>query len=141
MAVDNVLPAEIATWLNDAITKKIVTAADLATVTAAVDYTMAYTLDTKPVKGLAAETQLIITAFSIDDAGDVTLTATILMGDTVKNGTIKGQIQLFAKATLDGEWAAADTQDTFTDGKMPLKPTGVTAPRFFKARLKTPFEN
>lgn len=141
VAVDNVLPAEIATWLNDAITKKIVTAADLATVTAAADYTMAYTLDTKPVEGLAAETQLIITAFSIDDAGDVTLTATIQMGDTVKDGTIKGEIQLLAKATLDGEWEAADTQKTFTEGKMPLKPTGVTAPRFFKARLKTPFEN
>ena len=141
VAVDNVLPAGIATWLNDAITKKIVTAADLATVTAAADYTMAYTLDTMPVEGLAAETQLIITAFSIDDAGDVTLTATIQMGDTVKNGTIKGQIQLLAKETLDDEWEAADTQTAFTDGKMPLKPTGVTAPRFFKARLKTPFEN
>ena len=141
VAVDNVLPAEIAAWLNQAIANKTVTAADLATVTAAADYTMAYTLDTKPVEGLAAETQLIITAFSIDDAGDVTLTATIQMGDTVKDGTIKGQIQLLAKATLDGEWEAADTQDTFTDGKIPLKPKDVTAPRFFKARLKTPFEN
>ena len=141
VAVDNVLPAEIATWLNDAISAGTVTAADLATVTAAADYTMAYTLDTKPVEGLAAETQLIITAFSIDDAGDVTLTATIQMGDTVKDGTIKGQIQLLAKETLDGEWEAADTQTSFTDGKMPLKPSGVTAPRFFKARLKTPFEN
>ncbi|MBR5587642.1 MAG: hypothetical protein IKW23_02185, partial [Kiritimatiellae bacterium] len=82
-----------------------------------------------------------ISAFSIDANGDITLTASIKMGDTVKEGTIKGQIQLLAKATLDGEWEAADTQDTFTDGKMPLKPQGNASPKFFKARLKTPFEN
>ena len=142
LATDNVIPAEVTEWLATAIEKGTFSVSDLAKVTAAADYTMAYVLNTKPVENLAAETELIISAFSVDANGDITLTASIKMGDTVKEGVINGQIQLLAKETLSDEWTETTSKgNTFTDGKMPLKPQGNASPKFFKARLKTPFEN
>ncbi|MBR5587759.1 MAG: CotH kinase family protein [Kiritimatiellae bacterium] len=142
LATDNVIPAEVTAWLADAIEKGTFSVSDLAKVTAAADYTMAYVLNTKPVENLAAETELIISAFSIDANGDITLTASIKMGDTMKEGDINGQIQLLAKETLNDAWTETTSKvTTFTDGKMPLKPQGNASPKFFKARLKTPFEN
>lgn len=141
VAVDNVLPAEISTWLNEAIAAGKVTAESLAEVTAAADYELAYLLDEAPIVDMAAATELDIAAFSIDDEGKVTLTATLTLNGKEKTGSIKGQIKLYAKENLsDTAWTeVAQEQDFGTEGEAQLTPRATKSsviPRFFKAKIE-----
>ena len=141
VAVDNVLPAEIATWLNEAITDGRVKAAALAEVTAAADYELAYLLDEAPIVDMAAATELDIAAFTIDAEGNVTLTATLTVNGKEKTGSIKGQIKLYAKENLsDTAWTeVAQEQDFGSEGEAQLAPRATKSsvvPRFFKAKIE-----
>ncbi len=141
VAVDNVLPAEIATWLNEAITDGKVKAAALAEVTAAADYELAYLLDEAPIADMAAATELDIAAFTIDAEGNVTLTATLTVNGKEKTGSIKGQIKLYAKENLsDTAWTeVAQEQDFGSEGEAQLAPRATKSsvvPRFFKAKIE-----
>lgn len=143
IAMEDTLPAEVITWLTEAIAGGAVTAADLASVTAAADYRMAYLVNETPASDLAASTRLEIAAFAIDDTGTITLTVELHLGEEkVKTGTINGTIQLFASENLSGEaWeVSSDTGDarTFGASGMERKPVFSGAPRFFKARLVAP---
>ena len=141
VAVDNVLPAEIATWLNNAIAAGKVTAEALAQVTAAADYELAYLLDEAPIADMAAATELDIAAFTIDAEGNVTLTATLTVNGKEKTGAITGQIKLYAKESLsDAAWTeVAQEQDFGTEGEAQLIPRATKSsvvPRFFKAKIE-----
>lgn len=141
VAVDNVLPAEIATWLNNAIVEGKVTAEALAQVTAAADYELAYLLDEAPIADMAAATELDIAAFTIDAEGNVTLTATLTVNGKEKTGAITGQIKLYAKESLsDAAWTeVAQEQDFGTEGEAQLTPRAMKSsvvPRFFKAKIE-----
>ena len=141
VAVDNVLPAEIATWLNDAIVQGKVSAEALAEVTAAADYELAYLLDEAPIADMAAATELDIAAFTIDAEGNVTLTATLTVNGKEKTGAITGQIKLYAKESLsDAAWTeVAQEQDFGTEGEAQLTPRATKSsvvPRFFKAKIE-----
>ena len=145
VAVDNLLPAAVAEWLSNAIATGRFTAGDLQSVTAAADYLMAYTLDAEPYTAIAEETELTITAFTIDASGNIILTVTLAMGDTLKEGSINGSITLLATDSLTAEtWEdVSDTTQpqTFASGQLSLAPKSDTSPRFFKARITAPFEN
>ncbi len=141
VAVDNVLPAEISTWLNEAIAKGKVTAEALAEVTAAADYELAYLLDEAPIADMAAATELDIAAFAIDDEGKVTLTATLTVNGKEKTGSIKGQIKLYAKGSLsESTWTEVDQEKELGQyGEASLKPYSPEpswVPRFFKAKIE-----
>ncbi|MBR5591620.1 MAG: CotH kinase family protein [Kiritimatiellae bacterium] len=141
VAVDNVLPAEIATWLNEAIANGKVTAEALAKVTAAADYELAYLLDEAPIADMAAATELDIAAFTIDAEGNVTLTATLTVDGKEKTGAITGQIKLYAKESLsDATWTeVAQEQDFGSEGEAQLTPRATKSsvvPRFFKAKIE-----
>ena len=141
VAVDNVLPAEIATWLNEAIAAGKVTAEALARVTAAADYELAYLLDEAPIADMAAATELDIAAFAIDDDGKVTLTATLTVNGKEKTGSIKGQIKLYAKGSLsESTWTEVDQEKELGQyGEASLKPYSPEpswVPRFFKAKIE-----
>jgi hypothetical protein len=147
VAVDNVLPAEIATWLNRAIVDGKVTAEALAQVTAAADYELAYLLDAAPMADMADKTEFEIASFAIDEEGNVTLTATLTIGDTVKTGEIKGTIKLYAKDSLSETSWTEVTNETHRDfgqrGEASLKPLlppvppkPSWTPRFFKAKIE-----
>lgn len=141
VAVDNVLPAKIATWLNEAIENGKVTAEALAEVTAAADYELAYLLDEAPIADMAAATELDIAAFAIDDEGKVTLTATLTVNGKEKTGAITGQIKLYAKESLsDATWTeVAQEKDFGSEGEAQLAPRATKSsvvPRFFKAKIE-----
>ena len=141
IAVDNVLPAEISTWLNEAIENGKVTAEALAEVTAAADYELAYLLDEAPIADMAAATELDIAAFAIDDEGKVTLTATLTVNGKEKTGAITGQIKLYAKESLsDATWTEVAQEKEFGQyGEASLKPYSPEpswVPRFFKAKIE-----
>lgn len=139
VAVDNVLPTEIATWLNEAIAAGKVTATSLAEVTAAADYELAYLLDEAPIADMAVATTLNISNIMIDENGNVALTATLFVNKTAKDGAIKGQIKLYSKATLADEWTEEGGGNTFEDGEMEVTPAATTRssikPCFFKVKL------
>ena len=140
VAVDNVLPAEISTWLNEALATGKVTAETLATVTAAADYELAYLLDEAPMVNMEAATELDISNIMIDENGNVSLTAELSVNGNAKDGIIKGQIKLYSKATLADEWTEEVGGNTFEDGAMevapaaPLTRSGVK-PCFFQIKL------
>lgn len=141
VAVDNVLPAEISTWLNEAIAAGKVTAEALAEVTAAADYELAYLLDEAPIADMAAATELDIAAFTIDAEGNVTLTATLTVNGKEKTGAITGQIKLYAKESLsDATWTeVAQEKDFGSEGEAQLAPRATKSsvvPRFFKAKIE-----
>lgn len=145
VAVDNVLPAEITAWLNDAIAQGKVTIASLANVTAAADYELAYLLNEAPIMDMESQTDLEIAAFSIDAEGKVILTATLTVNGVEKTGTITGQIKLYAKDSLSDESWTEVTQGKVFDqyGEASLKPVSPLEPpkpswmpRFFKAKLE-----
>lgn len=145
VAVDNVLPAEITAWLNDAIAQGKVTIASLANVTAAADYELAYLLNEAPIMDMESQTDLEIAAFSIDAEGKVILTATLTVNGVEKTGTITGQIKLYAKDSLSDESWTEVTQGKVFDqyGEASLKPVSPLeppkpswVPRFFKAKLE-----
>lgn len=141
VAVDNVLPAEISTWLNEAIAAGKVTAEALAKVTAAADYELAYLLDEAPIADMAAATELDIAAFSIDDEGKVVLTATLTVNGKEKTGSITGQIKLYAKGSLsESTWTeVAQEKDFGSEGEAQLTPSATRSsviPRFFKAKIE-----
>ena len=141
VAVDNVLPAEISTWLNNAIVEGKVTAEALAKVTAAADYELAYLLDEAPIADMAAATELDIAAFSIDDEGKVTLTATLTVDGKEKTGSITGQIKLYAKGSLsESTWTEVDQEkelDQYGEASLkPYSPEPSWLPRFFKAKIE-----
>lgn len=145
VAVDNVLPAEITAWLNDAIAQGKVTIASLANVTAAADYELAYLLNEAPIMDMERKTDLEIAAFSIDAEGNVILTATLTVNGVEKTGTITGQIKLYAKDSLSDESWTEVTQgkefDQYGEASLkpvlppePPKPSWI--PRFFKAKIE-----
>lgn len=141
VAVDNVVPAEISMWLNEAIANGKVTAEALAEVTAAADYELAYLLDEAPIADMAAATELDIAAFTIDAEGNVTLTATLTVNGKEKTGAITGQIKLYAKESLsDVTWTeVAQEQDFGTEGEAQFTPRATKSsvvPRFFKAKIE-----
>lgn len=136
-----VLPAEISTWLNEAIANGKVTAEALAEVTAAADYELAYLLDEAPIANMAVATELDIAAFTIDAEGNVTLTATLTVNRKEKLGAITGQIKLYAKESLsDVTWIeVAQEQDFGSKGEAQLTPRATKSsvvPRFFKAKIE-----
>lgn len=147
VAVDNLVDAEVIAWLSEAIQSGTITAANLKSVSAATDYAMAYLLNESPATGIADETELSISAFGIDTEGNITLTVALKIGELVKEGTINGQIKLYAKASLDEtDWTDVTdgTNQTFTNSEMDLRPLtpedpGIEVPDwkpvFFKARL------
>jgi hypothetical protein len=139
--VDNVLPAEISTWLNEAIAAGKVTAASLAEVTAAADYELAYLLDEAPMVNMDAATELDISNIMIDENGNISLTAELSVNSTAKDGAIKGQIKLYSKATLTDEWTEEVGGNTFDEGEMEVAPTASqmrsgVKPCFFKVKLE-----
>ncbi len=139
VAVDNVLPAEISTWLNEVIAAGKVTAETLASVTAAADYELAYLLDEAPMVNMEAATELDISNIMIDENGNISLTAELSVNGAAKDGAIKGQIKLYSKATLADEWTEEVGGDTFVEGEMEVAPATQTRsgvkPCFFQIKL------
>ena len=83
----------------------------------------------------------IVSAFTIDAEGNVTLTATLTVNGKEKTGAITGQIKLYAKESLsDAAWTeVAQEQDFGTEGEAQLTPRAMKSsvvPRFFKAKIE-----
>jgi hypothetical protein len=139
--INNALSSDIYSWINDVILKEEkATLADLANVTAAADYELAYLLDEAPMVNMEAATELDISNIMIDENGNVSLTAELSVNGAAKDGTIKGKIKLYSKATLDDEWTEEVGGNTFDDGAMEVAPnasqtrSGVK-PCFFQIKL------